>query len=853
MKPGILTLSATIACAAGLLTCASGLRAQESTGHHYPPGQKSALVSMLSGLKIDPDQIVMTVDGEKAWPEADPKPDSTTPMLVVITSIFGEIVNSFGPVQAIGAQKMELVNQRPDNPNIWDGMPPQDAVKIFLTTLSASQWQALTGNEGLSYSELGTEQQTLYIALIGSKKLQIREQTQDSYDPEKIPSYANDLPQSRLRFGQRIRVLVPQRGVHNGGFAFPALPGRYYVMQDGANAHDELFGVPVRETLPHTPKDGQLPFDMPALRADINLTDIKTVGDLLGLIAKATQIEIYADPHYETRTVGIYGSRRNCSAADLLQALAFCVAGTYRRVGTAYVLSQDIAGTGTIRERWNLFEADGNAMREKAMVEARKKMDTLPEPATLPVLNEELAFTPEQTRVALAEKHPIGIQSLKMPFKDLTSQQRQAASRMWNLMPVPDAAVANGENDTLDDKDVMLQSDTELQLIVPSLPNPVVISQTNGIFNDRLQRERGGATDPEDLYTIPERHLANNYPYQAILAQTSMLGKDDALITAMAVAHLNELWIDASQPDVAATSIAGLGKTDPKVRIVPVVDLFMSSHAPAEYADLTILGETLPEAKERLRRREGIIASARGETAPEDEHSQTAISPFSAEAVSSLKSSVSRLVSMPETGGIAWRNTDLPGYSNASFLQLDDLSLQLGYTVTARLAFLRKWHCDPIDINPNSNNTVSVRTALTAFDDSNYEVDTQESDHWNEFRAEAEKKVIGDLYKIVQTEARKSKTDFPIFVRQRHSPANGEWYSIWPNPDAPLPDIVPDSPNPHDETHRIEVISPASIRYSELKPSWAGFIIDLSQGRLDISSPEKAIQFVNDLARLNTH
>ena len=60
-------------------------------------------------------------------------------------------------------------------------------------------------------------------------------------------------------------------------------------------------------------------------------------------------MELYADPRYSDRKLSVQGT--SASAGDLLRALALAVTGTWRVVGPAYLLTDDLEGLGVRQGR----------------------------------------------------------------------------------------------------------------------------------------------------------------------------------------------------------------------------------------------------------------------------------------------------------------------------------------------------------------------------------------------------------------------------------------------------------------------------------------------------------------------
>ena len=103
---------------------------------------------------------------------------------------------------------MTLPNTDPGTPNPYDEMPPADALKMLLGTLSDAQWKALTGSAGLGLSSLTTDsQRQLYQALFPGESLTLHQQHDSGsgapQDWAHLPKLTRtDLMQATLRLGQ---------------------------------------------------------------------------------------------------------------------------------------------------------------------------------------------------------------------------------------------------------------------------------------------------------------------------------------------------------------------------------------------------------------------------------------------------------------------------------------------------------------------------------------------------------------------------------------------------------------------------------------------------------------------------
>ncbi|HEX5322445.1 MAG TPA: hypothetical protein VFW40_01575 [Capsulimonadaceae bacterium] len=818
----------------------------------------------------------------------------TSTDLPEIASGYGQIIYRFHGVQALGAPTMTALNAHPANPDIWDGMPPQNAMKLFLCSLDDTQWRSLTSESGLGYSNLATDtQRQLYLAIIGSSALRILTLPGPTgpWRAEDIPSYLSDLPQSRIRLGLRIRTYVQSPSLTNGGFMDMIVPGKYQVLQDYSSGQNELFGVPVREQVAHGPKPSDMDFKDKSLRANVPLDGIKTVKDLVQRIGDVIHMEIYADPHYESRSVTLIGNA--APAADLLQGLAFCVSGTYRKVGTAFVLTNDLVGIGGVRELWMEFEEEGNAMLAQATAQADATILTLPDPKSLNVLNPELAFTPQELQGVNAEPLSTGVIGVTVSFKDLSPAQQDEARKVWRVSLPPPPAGENTKPANIEGSNVELVSDSEFQLLLPSLDAPAVIPLSIGIFNARLNAQLPNS--PQSAPPSPPQPTSAKIlgaPYRGVLAHPKSAAEVKQLVIAMQKAHMNELWLDvfsngqshldasdgsnsdqSAGGDIVQAALKATAHTAIKVYLT--MDLLAwGQDAPAQDLDLTILGENTPQAIKRLAHRSATFATGTSYTPAQSTPATTGVSFFADDVSQKIKSLLQTAAREPGISGLVWRCTALPGYAVAR-QGLDDPAIEFGYALPQRLAFLRKWHCDPVDIDPIYPSAERADTSLPEFDDWSKQIDQMESERWNGFRTQSNTDFLRSLAGLIQKSSPAGRP-LALIIQQRHAPEGGNWFAQWDAPSGSLPDTydtsVYNSPTPQFTATNTqppfpdwrlsfldEQVDPASdpsmlIKRAEqefaLRP-WLGWVIDLIPDNKDEAGSvnDKEADFISRFAK----
>ena len=147
-----------------------------------------------------------------------------------------------------------------------------------------------------------------------------------------------------------------------------------YTSDEGHYNRDILNGALIRRQIPNTPKPSDLDLDSSVFLAPIPLNGVKTVADLVSQIAKVSHVELYADIRYEKRLLLMRNGQSAAPMRDLLRALAFSVGGTYRKVGPAFVLTNDLAGYGAQCQAIADFEELAEAMRAPYLQKAKKSL-----------------------------------------------------------------------------------------------------------------------------------------------------------------------------------------------------------------------------------------------------------------------------------------------------------------------------------------------------------------------------------------------------------------------------------------------------------------------------------------------
>jgi len=791
------------------------------------PEPAPTLAAALGQARPPEGGVALAVGAEKVGLLEGNAPTHKDASLEQVGYAYGRLLQRFGAVSALAPPMMLVLNADPGQANIYQDMPAADAFTLLTAGLTPGQLQALTSARGLGLDDLPSDyQRGLFLACVPSRTLKVKPRPalkdQDA-PPQGVRDVSDELLQARMRLGQAIALVIPGKDNSGGDMPPSAAPGAppvydYVERNAGLFRQESVDGVQVRAEVPNTPKAGQLDFKAAAFKAPVPLAGLRTVGEMVARVGGVTRTEVYADRRYEGRAVTVAGTAASVPAGDLLRALALCLAGTYRRVGSAFVLTDDIVGLGTRRRILGEFQQDNAARRREPLKKAEDNLEanrTL-RGLTLEGFGDPLAVTPQE--MAKAGKNTVwisAIMGLSLPLDQLTPAQQEAVQR--NVDYLERTRREHPERGPIEpdlSKKITLLVQPSVQLLVPSLDGPIDTDMGQWVamrFQD-TSRNRPLHHDPPPVQAVVSTPAAPDdltdllrpIPRRAVVAHPKTAAEVDALVTRMKRLGLNQLWLDvfsggvaripntplspAGQPDLLAEALRATKGTG--ISVFPTLDLLAwGKKAPEAYADLTILGETSAQSEAWRVQRETLLASAADREPPPPASAQVAVSPLAPDVQRSLLALVRAAATRPGIGGLVWRETTPPGYDPTKnpFMRLIPRTA-LGYTEAARLTFLRREHADPIDIDVRGAGAVAERvdTSLPGFDDGAISGDLGKK--WDEFRAEGEAAFLRGLYAAARPAGGKTGTaPARILVQQRRADEGTAWYGSWDSPKAPFP------------------------------------------------------------------
>ncbi len=717
-------------------------------GEAAPPLPPTPLSAMLLRATPPKTGVVLAVGADKVSLPPDAVLPGDTPTVAEVGALYGQTVQPFGSVTVVAPPTITVVDAPPETPNPYDGMPPGQVMQLLTKTFTAVQWKSFLGKTGVAYSAMtGDTQPALFAALFPDGHLKIIQDTRIvENDPKSRRDLSGDvLTTAHLRLSYTVSLALqlenePTSYQFYGVVPSKDAPPRYFMMNGQGQDVDHEFGATVRETVPNTLKAGQMAYDDPTLKAAVPLGGLKTVGNLARRIGLTTKREIYADARYETRPVTLLPASGSAPAADLLRALAVCVGGTYRQVGPAFVLTNDVLGLGTKHALWKAFEEKAAAMLPGGNNIFASV--TLPPDAPYTVRDisfgdDPLAFTPAQTGAFWKkwEQNPLssgGMMDITIPFAQLSPAQQDSAELIQ-------AANEKSKEKTTLEGTVMVQAEPEVEVLLPAVDGPILIlqsyqgllpypkltaaqqkAQMQRLAPELMEMDEPNAPAPPDF-----SQTLRGFQRRAARVAPKTPEETAQALAALKALGFTEVWLavvpNSGETDAALKARLTQAVADGRKRgvaILPAVFLLGWQSIPPGLNDLTASGK--PGAPET-------------------------VSPF-APAVSARLSALVRTVgSVPGLGGLVWEGIPPSGYETT--LPGENIAREgdaLGYGEAGRLAYLRQAHTDPVDLHDNSFTDKRAHVSVPGFD-SDFNRERRLFTDWGTRRADTLRALLGGL------------------------------------------------------------------------------------------------------------
>ena len=469
---------AALTVAAGLCLPAMG-RAQtdapaaETQAENPPPkaDEKISLQDVLAKARLTSPGIALAVGAENVTRNKKEIDGKDVRRINSAIEAFGMIKRDFGSVMAIGPQTYTELTTDFSKGNAFADMPPNEAFTLLLAGLNDGQRNALTSKAGLGLSDLTTpEQKQLFEALLPDEESNVQQHgVEEGASSISLGVLRDKAASVHFRMAQELESIFYRTAPDTIEMPAPIADAiktpiyDWYYPKDDTKAN----GIVIRREVPNRLKGSNLNYNSPRLQVVIPFKDLTTVGELISRIAKRTGIELYADIRYEKQSLTwIVNGKGSASASDMLRAVAFCLPATYRRVGTAFVLTESLVGAGTRRKMIEDFADECEAERQVEVQKAKKLLQANParKNTKLQSFDEPLALTPEQEKNSAPIYDSLdgdGFIQTQLSFDQLTPEQQNLIQKV---------ASANSANSSPDLSEMFyLQNQLTVELLVPGI------------------------------------------------------------------------------------------------------------------------------------------------------------------------------------------------------------------------------------------------------------------------------------------------------------------------------------------------------------------------------------------------
>jgi len=577
-------------------------------------------------------------------------------------------------------------------PNMYDGLPRHSKVLYLMTTLNADQWEAITGS-GLGLSQLTRDQKAVLNSILPRPFVYSTFQVSNDHDvkPAEAGITLSDSDQQavRLHLERTLMLMLPVVGRPNsvtprttrddGG-----KPGERVFHCDSEEGFDkrDAFGINMRQTRPNQQKPSGLDYRSSKLSGSIRLNSSERISTLLDRVGQATGFEIRADLRVGDLKMECIG--RTAPISSVLKAIALAVTGTYRKVGSAYVLTSDLEGIGTRKLKLAAYDSDLNTKLQTEETLWRSQIYKSGHLNQLRFRADD-PLTPDDNLARKLDQGSPGSRT-KIGAADLTPSLRDFVERQNQIY--------QGQQTTADG--AYVQSEYQFSYILPS---GELTRQETGSLG---VHERFALANPEPR-RIPQLRTQPKLDLTAIKEPVKLCMVADTVIEAQRAVEqalrygFKEIWIDtvSNEALTAALSAAPIEKLKVSLAVRPFA---YRGPSDAPFADRTLFGDTPLESLER-RKADSIWNSA--SQTPDQSGSITILSKGYLNRVTA----VAKLSKAPGLAGVGILNPTPPGYNGlrTTAISISGLYLEkgnFGFAEDIRAAFLREHNIDPIDLCP---------------------------------------------------------------------------------------------------------------------------------------------------------
>ncbi|MBS1725446.1 MAG: hypothetical protein JST51_01905 [Armatimonadetes bacterium] len=575
-------------------------------------------------------------------------------------------------------------------PDLYDGMDMRSKIIYLLSTLTPGQIDQIT-SRGIGFGDLNRDQQLVFESLL-PKKFEVERREvlgNDFKTTDKFTLNDEQRKQVRLRITRTVsfdfslkdgKGTVQPDSMDNVGLHQVA--GFYRQLSDMQSGPGSIFGINVRTEVPNKQKPSDLNYSAKSLDSLVGFSAPVTVQDALASIGQVVHLTIYSDPRVAKRSMTMVGGKAR--AGDLLAAIAQMVTGTYRRVGSLYVLTSDLMGLGTRKARFDQWEAElrdyqykmsdewGAAVGKSSLLKAAKSSPRDPYQPTKE-MEEYLAKGEGAIPPSLVDD---GLRSMVAKFNEEYTVQpvKVDGARAHNALSYH-FALPSGED---------------------------VFEEAGGSIGQFRTFVFGGQRRQGPAAPTPPWTIAKGINVSCIV-RTDEPEQIRGLVAKAKAIGMSELWVDTLDSGTLTAAVDASTKTGLKVKYVVRPWRSVTS---SDDLDRTVIGTTGEEAgkwaltSKRLNRLREPSEITRSVLAWEN-----GVSPDQTPDNWSL---MGRIAKTPGLAGVVVCDEQPIGYEaklgegySIGNSPSELVGRRLGYSLSMRSAFLRMTGVDPIDLVPD--------------------------------------------------------------------------------------------------------------------------------------------------------
>lgn len=672
---------------------------------------------------VAPDKIRLATNQETGSPFSPPDSGTNGYPVNSLAAPFDLRLIPCGSVFALAPATMVTLATRLPDPDPYSDMLPGDRMKLFRASLTPDQLRKLISPGGIGIEDMSREQRPLFLALLPNGQRVVRT-TGDPDAPRTPPIEITATQRAGIRLSIRKQLdwfFTDDKSstmMEFGGLDTPPGSVRLVLLQQrgGSSSPDNLFGVSLREKQRTRLKPSDLPLEWSGLDPQVSLTGAQTVGELIQRVRTATRVELYCDPRYAELNVYLRG--RSARAGDILTALCYGITGTFRKVGPAYIMTNDREGYATRLLRIRNWATIGSEAIVRLLHETEARMKQQPPIAVAwdaddpnyPDANfQKLIAEQVEARRAMGLGVPLSkvpmtlVSDLPPSIQDQVKQQLEALS---NARPIPGLV----SRPILRSDAIIISPKIKTFLVIPGI-GPVEAGDFDKVTPLVRPRDWSNPPLPEDSGNLPD-----TLAYRALMIAPSNPAEAKVLIRAAQSRGYKKVWVAVLPTDQPLLEAAIQEGQREGVQIGALVRVLRAGSDTTLPLDLNALQEnSLQLANRRLAHPSLLSLLPKFDTAAEEKRLASGQARYmeekrwgswvrcdSTEIRAHLVARIAALARTSGLNGLALTDLTAPGSSpsQANLAQIFEDDSGFGYSEEMRLAFLRQAGIDPLDFGP---------------------------------------------------------------------------------------------------------------------------------------------------------